>query len=50
MKVQELAYQVSARTLEILEEMQHYKVPEHTRKEVTAKILDELDELVKRSK
>lgn len=50
MKIQELAYQVCARTLALLEEMQHYKVPEETRKEVSAKILEELDDLIKRSK
>ena len=50
MKVQELAYQVAARTLELLEETQHYKIPEDLRKQVTAKILSELDEIIKKAK
>lgn len=47
MKVQDLAYRVAARTLALLEETQHYKIPEELRKQVAEKILQELDQLIK---
>ena len=47
MKVQDFAYRVSKRTIELLEETQHYKVPEETRKRVTQQILTEIDALIK---
>lgn len=50
MKVQEFAYQVSMRTIELLEETQHYKIPDPLRKEVTAKILGEVDKLLKKAR
>jgi hypothetical protein len=50
MKVQDLVYQVAARTLELLEQTQHYKIPDTLRKEVTQKVLSELDELLKKAK
>jgi hypothetical protein len=50
MKVQEFAYQVAVRTLELLEQTQHYKIPEQLRKDVTQKILDEVDDLLKKAK
>jgi len=50
MKVQEFAYQVAVRTLALLEETQHYKIPDQLRKDVTQKILDEVDDLLKKSK
>jgi len=50
MKVQDFAYQVASRTIELLEETQHYKIPEELRKQVTAKILEEVDSILKRSK
>ncbi len=50
MKVQEFAYQVAIRTIELLEETQHYRIPEEMRKEIAGKILDEADELIKKSK
>ena len=50
MKVQDLAYQVSARTIELLEETQHYKIPEELRKQITSRILDELGALIKQGK
>jgi len=49
MKVQDLAYQVASRTIELLEETQHYKIPEELRKEVTSQILAELDTIIKKS-
>ena len=50
MKVQDFAYQVAARTIALLEETQHYRIPEELRKNVLAKIQEELDELIKKSK
>jgi hypothetical protein len=50
MKVQEFAYQVAIRALEILEQTQHYKIPEQMRKDVTQKILEEVDDLLKKAK
>ena len=49
-KVQEFAYQVAVRTLELLEQTQHYKIPDATRKDVTAKVLAEVDDLIKKAK
>ena len=49
MKVQDFAYNVSARTLELLEQTQHYKIPEDLRKTVLAKIQSELNTLIKQS-
>ncbi len=49
MKVQDFAYQVAMRTIELLEQLQHYKVsPEH-RKEVGRIILSEVDAIIKKS-
>jgi hypothetical protein len=50
MKVQDFAYQVTTRTIALLEETQHYKIPEELRKSVLAKIQEELDDLIKKSK
>jgi hypothetical protein len=50
MKVQDFAYQVAIRTIALLEDTQHYKIPEALRKEVTEKILGEVDDLIKKSK
>lgn len=50
MKIQDLAYQVAARTIELLEHTQHYKIPEDLRKEVLAKVQGELDEMIKHAK
>lgn len=49
MKVQDFAYQVALRTLMLLEETQHYKVPEDLRKNVLAKIQSEVDDLIKKA-
>ncbi|MBI4560336.1 MAG: hypothetical protein HY706_22340 [Candidatus Hydrogenedentes bacterium] len=49
MKVQDFAYQVAVRTLELLEETQHYKIPDKLRKDVTDRILQEVDHLLKKS-
>jgi hypothetical protein len=50
MKVQDFAYQVTWRTIELLEETQHYRIPDELRKQITAKVLEELDDLIKKSK
>ncbi|HNZ49190.1 MAG TPA: hypothetical protein PLY90_12710 [Candidatus Hydrogenedentes bacterium] len=49
MKVQDFAYQVSLRTMELLENAQHYKITEANRKEILATILKELDTLIQKS-
>lgn len=49
MKVQDFAYQVCVRTMELLENVQHYKISEAHRKEVLATILKELDSLIQKS-
>ena len=50
MKVDDFGYKVALRTMELLEETQHYKIPEPIRKEVCEKILGELGELIKSAK
>lgn len=50
MKVQDFAYNVAGRTIDLLEETQHYRVPEDLRKQVLAKIQVEIDDLLKKSK
>jgi len=49
MKVQDFAYQVSKRTMELLETAQHYKISEAHRKEILAAIRRELDDLIEKS-
>ena len=49
MKVQDFAFQVTLRTIELLEQTQHYKIPEATRKEVGQRILSELNDIIKKS-
>ena len=49
MKVQDFAYQVCMRTMEVLEKAQHYKISEAHRKEVYAAIRKELDDLIQKS-
>ncbi|HOE67909.1 MAG TPA: hypothetical protein PLO62_15425 [Candidatus Hydrogenedentes bacterium] len=50
MKVNDFAYQVALRTIELLEHTQHYKVPEDLRKDIAAKVLAEVNEILARSK
>lgn len=50
MKVHDFAYQVAMHTIKILEETQHYKIPEQTRKEVGERVLQDVDELLKKFK
>ncbi len=49
MKVQDFAYRVSKRTIELLEENQHYKVSDEARKRVTQQILAEIDQIMRAS-
>jgi hypothetical protein len=49
MKVQDLAYLITARTLDLLENTQHYKIPEDLRKDVLATIQKELNDLIKKA-
>ncbi|MBI5095323.1 MAG: hypothetical protein HZB26_23175 [Candidatus Hydrogenedentes bacterium] len=49
MKVQDFAYNVAARTLELLEQTQHYKIPEDLRKNVLNQIQTEVNDIIKRS-
>ncbi len=49
MKVQDFAYQVALRTIELLEHAQHYKVSEEHRKEILQKILQEVNDIVKKA-
>ncbi len=49
MKVQEFAYQVCVRTMELLEQVHHYKISDAHRKEVTAKILAEIDTIIRKA-
>jgi hypothetical protein len=50
MKVHDFAYQVAMHTIKLLEETQHYKIPEQTRQEVGERVLQDVDELLKKSK
>jgi hypothetical protein len=47
MKVDDFAYRVAARTIEILEHEQHYKVSEEHRKSVLDTIKKETNKLLK---
>ncbi|MBI2424624.1 MAG: hypothetical protein HYV27_17470 [Candidatus Hydrogenedentes bacterium] len=49
MKVHDFAYRVAMRTIELLEEKQHYKVSEENRKDVGQAIIKEIDALIKQS-
>lgn len=50
MKVDDFAYKVAMRTIELLEETQHYKIPEDIRKDVTTKVVEGVNDLIKQSK
>lgn len=49
MKVHDFAHQVAQRTIELLEEKQHYKVSAENRKEILALIRGEVDQLLDRA-
>ncbi len=46
-KVDDFAYKVSSRTMELLSELHHYKIPDELKKEVTARLMQELNEILK---
>lgn len=50
MKVQNFAYQVAMRTIELLEQTQHYRIPDPLKKDVAAKIIEEVDDILKKAK
>ncbi len=47
MKVQDFAYRVATRTMQLLEQTQHYKISEDTQKQVLEQVLSELEQLIK---
>lgn len=49
MKVHDFAHQVAARTIELLEEKQHYKVSDEHRKQILHLIRAEVDILLDRA-
>ncbi|MBW7863850.1 MAG: hypothetical protein GX580_15175 [Candidatus Hydrogenedens sp.] len=49
MKVHDFAWQVCERTMELLEQHQHYKIADAHRKEVHATILKEVDTIIKKA-
>jgi len=49
MKVQDFAYQVCKRTMELLETTQHYKISDTHRKEIHSAIRKELNDLIEKS-
>ncbi len=49
MKVQDFAYQVCKRTMDLLEHEQHYKISESHRKDIQATIRKELNGLIEKS-
>ncbi len=49
MKVQDFAYQVSVHTMDLLNKLHHYNIPDNIRKEVTQEILKQVDDILKKS-
>ena len=49
MKVHDFAYQVAIHTMDLLEKVHHYKIPDAHRKEVTAAILKDVDAIIKKA-
>ncbi len=49
MKVEDFAYQIALRTIELLEQEQHYKVSEERRKQILQKIIQEVPQILKKS-
>ncbi|HOQ32855.1 MAG TPA: hypothetical protein PLA12_10125 [Candidatus Hydrogenedens sp.] len=49
MKVEDFAYQVAVRTMELLEQEQHYKISEEHRRQILQKILQEIPQILKKS-
>lgn len=49
MKVHDFAHQVALRTIELLEQKQHYKISEENQKQILALIRGEVDTLLDRA-
>ncbi|MGC9053402.1 MAG: hypothetical protein ACP5KS_05915 [Candidatus Hydrogenedens sp.] len=49
MKVEDFAYQVAVRTMELLVQEQHYKISEEHRKQILQKILQEVSQILKKA-
>ncbi len=49
MKVHDFAYQIAMHTIRLLEETQHYKIPDATRKQIGERILQDVDAILKQS-
>lgn len=49
MKVHDFAWQVAERTMELLEQNQHYKIADSHRREIHATILKEVDEIIRKA-
>lgn len=49
MKVEEFAYQVSVRTMELLAELHHYKIPDELHKKVTTQIRQEVNTILRKA-
>lgn len=49
MKVEDFAYRVASRTIELLEQAQHYKVSDDHRKAVLQQVRSETNRLMKES-
>jgi len=47
MKVEDFAFRVAMRTIDLMEELQHYKVSDETKKEIGSRIGKEVNELLK---
>lgn len=47
MKVEDFAYKVVMRTIQLLEDTQHYKIPEETRKSIGEKIIADVGDMLR---
>jgi hypothetical protein len=45
-KLENFCYSVSMKTLELLEEQHHYKIPEKVRKEVVEAVIGQMDSFI----
>ncbi len=50
MKVQDFAYNVASEAMNLLEQEQHYKIAEETRKKVLKEIVAKVNDLAKQSR
>lgn len=49
MKIEDFAYSVAQRTLDLMEELHHYKISAEHRKEIATKITKEVPGLMKKT-